>query len=90
MDLEAIEDLAFEIAEELRDPSSLRFFRIVAAHLPEPRIRLILSETRSARAEGRITKTPGAYFTAAVKQLAQELGIDLGLGTSRTGCGEAE
>src|SRR5689334_2658160 len=90
MDPEAIEDLAFEITEDLQDPSSLRFFRLVATRLPHPRVRMILSETRSARAEGRITKTAGAYFTAAVKQLAQELGIDLGLGTSRAGCGAAE
>jgi hypothetical protein len=90
MNSEAIEDLAFEIAEELRDPSSLRFYRLVAAKLPEPRIRMLLSETRSARAEGRITKSPGAYFTAAVKALAEELQIDLRLGTSRTGPGEKE
>lgn len=78
MTSEAIEDLAFEIAEDLQDPSSLRFFLLVATRLPHPRIRMILSETRSARAEGRITKSPGAYFTAAVKQLAQELDVDLG------------
>ena len=38
---------------------------------PEPLIHMVLSETRQAHLEGRITKTRGAFFTDALKRLAR-------------------
>jgi hypothetical protein len=37
----------------------------------EPLIRMALSETKNARLEKRINKTPGAYFTDTIKRLAE-------------------
>lgn len=72
--------LALELAEELEDERSARFYRLVAERLPENVIRAVLSETKSAYREGRIETRPGAYFTGAIKAQARELGIELGLG----------
>jgi len=71
------EDLARELAEELDDERSLKWYRLVADKLPEELIRRILSETRGAKNEGRLRGAPGAYFTAAIRRQAGELGISL-------------
>lgn len=69
--------LAADLAEEFRDPGSARFFLRVTSRLPEPLVRRLLSETLAAEREGTLRGRPGAYFTAAVKREAHELGIDL-------------
>lgn len=73
-------DLALELTEELQDPGSARFYRLVVERMPENVVRAVLSETRSAYLEGRIETRPGAYFTGAIKAQARELGIELGVG----------
>jgi len=71
------QELANQIAEELDDPDSLKWFRLIADKLPEGRIRIVLSETRAARDEGRLRGSAGAYFTGGVRRVAVELGIAL-------------
>ena len=73
-------DLALQLVEELEDPGSARFYRLVAERMPENVIRMVLSETKSAYLEGRIETRPGAYFTGAIKAQAREIGIELGVG----------
>lgn len=71
---ERSEDLALELATQLHDHRSLRFYRIVAAAVPESLVRRALSEARSAAAEGRIRRSAGAYFTAALRAMAGDVG----------------
>jgi len=69
--------LALELAEELEDARSAPFFLRCARKIPEAALRRLLSETRCARREGTLRGRPGAYFTAAVKREAREMGIAL-------------
>jgi len=46
------------------------YLKTIKTH-PEPLVRMALSETKQANLEHRITKSPGAYFTDALKRLAQ-------------------
>ena len=68
-----------QMVEELADPGSRGFFRLVAHQLPEYLIYRALSETKDARLTGKVRKTPGAYFTHLVKTLAAEYGLELSI-----------
>jgi hypothetical protein len=69
--------LADEIAETLEDRDSTRFFLIVAYRMPELAIRQALSEAKCAALERRLSGRAGAYFTAVIKRMATEMGIEL-------------
>jgi hypothetical protein len=69
--------LVADILKVTGDRHSRNFYRQLARTLPEGIISMALTDTRDAKAAGRIQKTPGAYFTDAVKQLAQLRGIPL-------------
>jgi DNA-binding MarR family transcriptional regulator len=59
--------LAGEILKELKDKSSLGFYRKVAQIVPQHRVFEALSEVRLASREGRIRASRGAYFTSLVR-----------------------
>ncbi len=72
--------LVEDIVEVTGDRRSRNFYLKLARLLPEGMLRMALGETRTAQLDGRIQKSPGAYFTSYVKQLAREQGFGLGLG----------
>jgi hypothetical protein len=74
--------LTAQLVEELGDPKSRNFYRLVAEKMPESLVFMTLSETKDARRTGQLRKSPGAYFTYAIKQRAQELGVTLSARTS--------
>lgn len=69
--------LVAALIEELGDPRSQGFYRMVAARLPAESIWTALSEVRDARRTGRLRKSAGAYFTHLAKRTAAQLGISL-------------
>jgi len=71
------EALAEQLAEELDDRASKRFFLLVAARCTEQMIFAALAETKDAHLSGRIRKNRGACFTDLIKRKAQEAGIVL-------------
>jgi len=69
-------DLAQQILEQLGDRHSMGFYRRVAQRVPSEVVYRALSETKEARHGGEVVNA-AAYFTARVKQLAAERGIQL-------------
>ena len=69
--------LAEQLAEDLADQKSLKWYRLVADKMPENIVRFVLSDTRDALATGRLRGPAGAYFTAAIRRQALELEIEL-------------
>lgn len=72
-----IQDLTGQLVEELGDPQSRNFYRQVAERMPETLIYMALSETKSAKREGQVKKSPGAYFTHVIKRAAERVGVKL-------------
>jgi len=69
--------VAHEIAEELRDIESINFYRLVVSKCSTGMIYEILAQVKDAERVGAIKTTPARLFTAAIKNAAQEAGIDL-------------
>jgi DNA-binding HxlR family transcriptional regulator len=69
-------DMAQQILEQLGDRHSMGFYRKVAQRVPSEVVYRALSETKEARHGGQVVNA-AAYFTARVKQLAAERGIQL-------------
>ena len=65
---ESQEYLVEQIIEVTSDDHSQKFFERVAAQVPEQQVFILISETKAARLEGHLKKTPGAYFTDLVKR----------------------
>jgi hypothetical protein len=65
---ESQEYLLEQIIEITGDDHSEKFFRRVVAQVPEQQVWILMSETKAARLEGHLKKTPGAYFTDLVKR----------------------
>jgi hypothetical protein len=74
-----IGSLVIEMLEICRDQHSRGFYRLVAQNLPEELIRAALSETKYQDRMGRITKSPGAFFTDQLHRLALARGMELSL-----------
>lgn len=72
-----IADLTAQLVEELRDPGSRNFYRLVVQRMPEAMVYMTLSETKDAKRTGQIRKSAGAYFTHAIKAAAERIGVDL-------------
>ena len=66
--------LVNDILEVCGDRKSLRFYRKVAKGVRVETIGTALSETRLAKHQGRIHKTPGAFFVDELKRLMRERG----------------
>lgn len=58
-----VDSIIDEIVTATRDAASTPYYRGLVAELGADRVRSILSETRQALAEGKVTKTPARYFT---------------------------
>ncbi len=69
-------DLAEQMLQELGDRHSMGFYRKVAQRVPDQIVYRALSETKEARRAGSVANA-GAYFTARIKQLAREQGVEL-------------
>ena len=74
--------VASRISETLNDPGSLAWYYKVAKSFyvvlgSYHDIEAVLSETKYKRLRGTLRKSPGAYFTGAIKAIAKEKGIEL-------------
>jgi len=71
------EQLAKEIAEELKDDHSLGAFRSVVDKISEQQIRIFLSIVKDAHLTGKIKKSRGAMFVSLAKTYAGKNNINL-------------
>ena len=74
------EQLAKEIAKELKDDHSLGAFRAIVDKISEQRIRIFLSIIKDTHLTGKIKKSRGAMFVSLAKAYAVKNGIDINLG----------
>ena len=71
------EQLAKEIAEELKDDYSLGAFRAVVDKISEQKIRIFLSIVKDTHLTGKIKNSRGAMFTSLAKAYAGKNNINL-------------
>jgi len=71
------EQLAKEIAEELKDNRSLGAFRTIVDKISEQQIRIFLSIIKDTYLNGRIKKNRGAMFVSLAKDYAVKNNINL-------------
>ena len=71
------EQLAKEIAEELKDNRSLGAFRTIVDKISEQQIRIFLSIIKDTHLTGRIKKNRGAMFVSLAKDYAVKNNINL-------------
>jgi hypothetical protein len=71
--------LVLDILDVCKDHHSTGAYLAVARTMPPSLVHLALSETKDARARGRIRKSAGAFFMDSIRRLADQQGIELGL-----------
>ena len=74
--LEGKEQLAKEIAEELKDDHSLGAFRTVVDKISEQQVRIFLSIIKDTHLTGRIKNNKGAMFISLAKDYAEKNNIN--------------
>jgi len=69
--------LVSDILEVTGDPHSRNFYTLVAKKVREQTVYRAIAATRQAHLQGDIKTSRGRYFTAIIKQLAAEDGVEL-------------